>query len=532
MADISTPTPLATAYLLSVPFFMPTNSGDQLAVSFAGNASIILAAALSVMVTQAFAELWRLICFFAMFFGGDESRRRYGSLAIIWNAKGDPWEAATGLVKYAFSGTRRSDRWFSLGFASLAFCVFGGGIAMGIVAPFLMLIGNVAPARPGAVSWPARPAGPSEAIQEVAIRAPAFLRALGSAEAARGTLRRKVSIERPTEDEVEEARHDNSTGLGPKSSVKYRYSLTGADMGLQRGSDLRLLVEGFCATEYSWVMDSKSANGPVDDQADHYQLWNDPNRTHSTLLQDAKYGPRADFILHPDFKAQWKKDSNASYAIIPDTARIPSHSPSDDPWYATESRSTSDRFDPDHQIKRQRPPLACWEKDSWSHAGSAVNSVMELAHTPTINIPLILLEIIEAAFYKGPMIYTLSMASGPSALQSRSTRVAGEINAEDCKMFDDMELLILASFVATKNIFADAAMTVLPDHTFNLARGMDGEPREGVGSFVLTTTTVQTFSLTGVASLSAVLGALALANLGVSASLRSHRGPREDDSDD
>ena len=137
----------------------------------------------------------------------------------------------------------------------------------------------------------------------------------------------------------------------------------------------------------------------------------------------------------------------------------------------------------------------------------------------------VLLETIEAAFLDGSVILSIGKSSGSSALKSQTTGDgSGEINAKQCSMFDDMERLILASFVATRNILSDAAMSAGSENMVNLVTGSDWRPKPGTGQFVLSVPSVQTFSLTGIVSLASILGFLALANLSIWLLVHFHQG--------
>jgi hypothetical protein len=163
-------------------------------------------------------------------------------------------------------------------------------------------------------------------------------------------------------------------------------------------------------------------------------------------------------------------------------------------------------------MKRRRPVLSCGEKNSWTYAGQAVASVVDLKNIPGIKIPQVLLEILETTLSGGPMVVRLGNASGDSALRSRTTSPNGVIDASSSSMFTDMERLILASYAATRNIFTDAVMFGQPDNYRNIVKGPDGQPREGAGNFVVQSPDIQTFSLTGIVVLLVILAALILLN--------------------
>jgi hypothetical protein len=182
-------------------------------------------------------------------------------------------------------------------------------------------------------------------------------------------------------------------------------------------------------------------------------------------------------------------------------------------------------------MKRRRPILSCWEKDTWGYQGQNVTSVFDLKNLPEMKIPAILLEILETTFSGGPMIVRLGNASGDSALRSRTTSPNGVINAQASRIYDDMERLILASFVASRSLFTDATMfgRTTSDGYRNLFTASNGRPATGAGLFVVSSPNIQTFSLTGIVTLAVILLALLLADLVVWALVRFHTRPVPDE---
>ncbi|KAH8745275.1 hypothetical protein F5883DRAFT_634108 [Diaporthe sp. PMI_573] len=507
MADVYTPPP-DLSYLLVTPFSMPSDRGDRWAVSFTGNNATLLAAALSVIITVSIFCLWNLICFVAMFFDGNATRRRYVALVTLWNSN-DPWFAFKELLSYTFqcapkSGAPESDFLYGLTFCIIALAVFGGSIAMGVIGPSLVQIGNVAPVRPTSLFYPETPAqdDPVQQLQDFGLRAPAVMRALGSVEAAKVTLRSRVL--------VEETNYPNRENGDRVIGLTYSYSLSGVDLGLQGGTDLALVVEGSCITEYGWWFES-----PEEDEMDLYHLWKNANQSAWVLLNfyDTQHAPQASFYLHSQAEDQIFRDSNVSYAVTVSSAHRSSISQGSDPWYATEDRDQPDeRFNARFWMKSQRPILSCWEQDKWSYGTQSVSSVFELKNIPGMKIPKVLLEVLETTFGGGPMIVRLGNASGDSALRSRTTSPNGVIDAQASSIHDDMERLILGSFVASRNLFSDATMFGQSERYGNVFTGPNGQPADGAGNFVVSSPDIQTFSLTGIVTLAAILAALILAN--------------------
>ncbi|KAH6847669.1 hypothetical protein B0I37DRAFT_149615 [Chaetomium sp. MPI-CAGE-AT-0009] len=515
MADVYTPPP-DSSYLLLTPFRMPSDRGDRWAVSFTGNSAAVMAAALSVMVTVSFLCLWNFISFVAVLGSSKPTRHRYVAVVTLWNSN-DPWFAFKELLHYTYRQAAQSkeskkwnDFWYSLVFCLLALAVFGTSIAMGIIAPSLVQIGNVAPVRPSTVFYPATPRDNAQRLRDFGLRAPSVMRALGSVEAASVTLRLMVTVNQ-TDNYPDELLQKGERSV----SLTYGYSLSGVDLGISGGSDLGLTVEGHCITEYGWSRDAPENYDP--DSGDYYHLWNDSSRAEWVLLNeyDTAHAPSAAFFPHPNGAGQLLAGSDILYAVLVHSAWRSSITESGDPWYTTEPREprdTAGRYNAAFRMKRRRPVLSCREKNSWTYAGQAVPSVVDLKRIPGIKIPMVLLEILEATLASAPMVARLGSASGDSALRSRTTSPNGVIDAGASSVFADMERLILASYAATRNIFTDAVMFGQPDGYKNIAKGDDGQPREGAGDFVVSSTDIETFSLTGIVTLSVIMLLLILLN--------------------
>ncbi|KAM0434036.1 hypothetical protein ACHAPT_003980 [Fusarium lateritium] len=512
MADIYTP-PRDSAYLLSTGFLMPGENGDKWAMAFNSRTGTILTAGLSVVITVMFLSLWNLISFIGMCFDGKKTRRRYAALVTLWNSN-DPWFACKELLSYAFECLKspkpksKDDFWYGLLLGVLALLVFFGGMVASIMVPSALLIGNVAPVRPSSVFYPQLPDEDVRALQRYGLLAPAAMRSLGSVEAAEVTLRDRVIVD-------EDPKHAGANDAEPIKGIKYNYSLSGVDMGLRWGSQLSLEVTGSCITEYGWL-DKKLSNDPKT-QADVYHLWNNKSSEPQyvplvkAITLDA---PSVGFFSHPNGADQLMKDSNVSYAVVIYSAHRSSISKGGDPWYATENRDEPAgeyQYNADYWMKRFRPVLSCWQQDKWRYGSDSVKSVKDLKAVPGIKIKEVLLDVLETAFGDSPMIVKLASASGDAALRSRTTSPNGVIDAESCSMYDDMERLILASFVASRSIFTDA--TMFPETTYrSVIRGPDGKPRSGAGDFVVSSPEIQTFSLGGVTALLTLLVVLILAN--------------------
>lgn len=518
MSDIYTPPPDST-YLLLTPFNMPTESGSVRAVAFSGNSGTLVTAALSVALTIIFMCLWNLICFLFIVSSRTPSRRRYVALVTLCNSH-DSWFAFKAMASYTWHYLHSGSRphfWYGLVLTVLACCVYGGSLALGIVVPSLVHIGSVAPVRESVVFYPVtpNPTAYADQLKEFGMRAPGVMRALGSVEAAKVTMRPRVSVV-----------YNRDAGTWengePIHQLGYDYRVGGVELGLQQGAGLELAVHGACVTEYGWYADNQT------ETTDHYSLWGRDDAGFRIDVPIDPYNiqnaPKAAFWPHPEASAQYARDGNSSFAIVVWSAHRASIHDGDDPWYATEPRNSSvpAPFDAQFQMKRARPVLSCWERDTWSWAGQAVRNVTELQNIAGIKVAQSLLRVLEAAFTT-PVVVRIGNASGDSALRSRTTSPNGVIDARASSIHDDMERLLVASFVATRNVFVDAIMFEHDGTYPNIVEDSTGEPAAGAGDFVVSSPDIQTFSLGGIIAIVVILIALLLIEFVISSIIRLHK---------
>lgn len=463
---------------------------------------------------------WGLLAAVAVYLAPTKLTRREAVALVTLHNSPDPWTAFKGLVVFAYESfplRKKNSTWpefiIGLSFGLIALGVFVTSIVMGIVGPPLLQIGNVAPVRPSSPYYPELPANPLAVDLNNGYRSLAVLRALSSVEIARTVSRSQVSITHNTSFSPNTANSDLAVTMG------YSYALTGPDFGLVHASDLKLQVEGACRTEYSWL----NTTHPNQTTIDLYNLWNIRSVQSQIQVQlnatSINTLPRASFSLHPGANSQLRQDGNVSYSVLVGSAHRPSISAGSDPWYATEPRNRSFISSSTEQalwVKSGRPPLSCWQKDSWSYGETQVRNVYHLRNTTGIPIPSVLLEVLEMALSL-PLVVVIGTIAGPSALESMVTSPGGAnsnglIDANAANIRRDMERLIVAGFVFSQNVFVDS--TAFPSSQRpslgNIFDGADGRPRDGAGQFVVATPDVQTFTLTGLIILAVVIATLIL----------------------
>ncbi|KLU84799.1 hypothetical protein MAPG_03835 [Magnaporthiopsis poae ATCC 64411] len=521
-------------YLLLTPFYMPSDRGAIWAVAFSSDSILFVSAGISVAFTAAFVYLWNIVRIMVLISSKGKGRRRYVALVTLWNSS-EPGFAFQQMIAYSLRccfakisetpGTSKTqvdrvterkelnrDRWYGIIATAFAFAVYGAGLTLGIIGPWLLEIGNVAPPQPSILFYPAEATDNREYFRRPGLQASGALRALGSVEAAEATVAKRTVLAITNQG-------------GQMLRISYGYLLTGVDFGLQRAPHLELAVRGSCVTEYGWLATPAGNNS----QAETYSLWRgNVNVTIPFGDADIRYAPRASFITRvavpPD-------DGNVSFAIVVASAHRTSISSGSDPWYETELRPESappTNMNASFWIRRGRSVLSCWQQDNWTHGGQTVHRPGELYKLPGLNVPNLLLSVFKSAF-NVPMLVALGTAGEDSALKSRIMSRNGVIDAEASSIIRDMQRLIVGSFVASRSVLVDTTMYGRRDlyDPANILLGPNGQPLDGAADFVISDPTIKTFSLGGIVAVSVASAFLLLLSL-ATAVARQFPGPQHD----
>lgn len=507
MSTIPYVTPDRESYRLLVPFHMPTEHGPVWSIALSDRSGTIFANGLAIIFTLIFGYIWLSIAAIAVWLGRKSSLRRYVGLLSVWNV-GEPWGAFKLLGHYTFHCFQRdqsdhgkrdwSDFFFGATISLFALIVTVGSQAVSIFVPSLMQNGNVAPVNPKVIYYPAA-SSPSDSqlvLQQFAIKVPSVMRALSSATISRDELlKERVTITTSTPQPAPQ-QGDQTLGLS------YSFSLNGVDFGLQHVPHLNLSIQGACTTEYSWLNRSTATN-------ETYFLWNTSTSSVTVFSDESsiRSAPVGSFALHPESSSQTSGSGNISYAIVIGSANRPSLNQGSDPWYATELRP-SDAPAAEHNapfwVKRRRPVLSCWEQRTWKYKGITSTNFPALNRTthPDLAAPLLLA--LRTALGR-PMIVTVGIHAGDSALLCRTTSSRGVVDAGRCSIRTDMERLILASYVATQHVFTDSTLFQAVGDYPNVYNRQNAGLDPGSDGFVLYTTNVQTFSMVGIIVIAVIL---------------------------
>ncbi|KLU90138.1 hypothetical protein MAPG_09104 [Magnaporthiopsis poae ATCC 64411] len=475
--------PPGTAYTLGSLFDHPVDGGSKRAVAVQAATANTLVALFSVIVTLGFIAGWKVLSHTLAICFPDEvdfvaQRKGWSGLStFLTELLTMKWDKAA-VCSCTPSKPGASSRYIEAILVLIALTFFVGSVTAGIMVPPLLIIGTTAPAQPDAVYFPVAPLGmtAAEASRHQALFAPAAMRALGGVSAAQASSAGQVSVRRVTV----------PAGNKPKVRVDYSYSITGKDFGLQKLSRLRHAVEGSCVTEYGWLSSTEEIG-------DFYNLWGISSEAKAVYRTEVSEPPWASMHLHPDTQRTTVESGNNSFAVVVHSAGRASYTTTLDPWYATYLPIGNDSTG---QIRVQpgRPPLSCWQKDSWSLNGQTVDGVFAIDDLPGLNLPESWHVLLQRHF-AAPKIVDIGISLDRAVLVSSTTSLNGVFNAEASNLFDDMRRLVWAAFVASRDAFKDTTMTVERFNIHNAATGPEGTPADRVAEFVLVTSAVAALSV-------------------------------------
>jgi hypothetical protein len=420
----------------------------------------------------------------------DELNTKHLGMAIagFWNAR-EPLNAIFFTTMYFIKACRHSSSRVS----NIVFGLFLLSL-IGVAATYVstifvagkLVLGTAAPARRSVVFIPTMPPQMTnyDTLRFQALRAPAALRAIGSAEAASVTVRDKVKID---------SLRFGSTGSTDNQpvAITYEYSVTGADMGLQKYSELRQEVTGKCVTAYDWYEKQQ-------EDFDVYRPWGLRNTTIQVpRTGEADSAPRVQALAFPyDVKSDPREflPANNSFGIFVFSAGRKSYRGSSDVWYSTqqnERSNTSSTDTPPWVVSPKRPALSCWQQDTWVYKGKKYKNIYDLSEPSVINFPKAWFTLLQLEFSL-PRIVGVINSAGPSALMSSMTHTGGSFDAESSSLKQDMERLLVASRISSVHTFRDSIMVTQQQNFDNAAKGTDGDPQQGVADFIVTTPQVLT----------------------------------------
>jgi len=475
-------------------FLMPTDSGGIPAVAVSQRASVYVSGAYTILMFLIFMVGWNLILVVIMAFQSASDQHRDTPLVALWNS-GESMGAMMLLSSYGKGVIHRDTKvggmkWESgdlkwgLPLVFLALAMVLGKAAAGVLVPAQLAMGNVAPVAKDAIFYPDVASNTQDNHNSSAtagldsLKVPSALRALGAIEVAEDRALKRVLID-----------HETS---GDSARLSYDYNVTGVDMGLQSDPKLKLMVKGSCRTDDTWLLNST-------DQGDTYRLFGGNDTLEVKYQTEVGLPPMVNFQINTNAGG----GSNVSYAMIPNTGGLYSHTSGQDPWYATDKGG--ENVSAAYQVRRKRPALSCWEAKTWHLNGKEVDG-SKLDTLPGLKLHKLWVRKVFPSEFRDPRVVTVGKAAGPFALKSASYAEAPEfiLDAGASTIVQDLKRLVLASWVSSGGVLRDTT-TYNRGQMGNLAEGEKGDVEAGSAKFVLRSGDVVTFSVRVLISVPAVL---------------------------
>lgn len=480
-------------FLLLKRFRLPTGNTTEDAISVTSSHGLTLVSLYTLMVKVTISQVWGALVLLgvAFFIRRPHTTNRAAATAGIYNASASQTSVVKLLIKYLTH--MKNEIWYPILWAVIAVLATLGTSAGSIFIPRNLIIGNAAPVNASAVYYPSsllNTPNTTTLARAFALTVPYFIRSAGQVAV---TPRNSIVVEQ-----------ENSTVPG-FVRVNYQYNVTAAQFGLQHAPGLILNVNGSCYTEYGWWTNITDLSG--NDIVDTYNLWNDPNNYQVNVSGIRDGGPPFAFF-EPNITANGPGIGNTSYAMVVSSLNRPSYTGSTDPWYFTTNTNDSEFG---FTVSPGRPALSCWETDIFTYNNMSVDvfslntlNISDFASPDNKTVPF-LSDVLQALLGE-TLITNLGIGLGRSALRSSSSSALGvAFNAGTSSIFQDLEYLVMASYIATQNMFVETTRFSLSgrDEIPDLARSPtspvtidnSGPPRPGTGDFVITDPGIATLSV-------------------------------------
>ncbi|KAF8543747.1 hypothetical protein BDD12DRAFT_161465 [Trichophaea hybrida] len=438
--------------------------------------------AYTILLTSVFAAIAKLVTGLVLTHAQLRGRgNRHVMLVTFYNA-GSPLTAATQMAQYAYDavfhsrlGGAKKVNWDSLYFSVILASIAGLSIIIAQTATFLiggktLVARHAARVNPAAIYYPEMiPSDTGDPRYQMVfqlvqpVRAAAAFQALGRLEASKANVEKVVNIS------IVNGTSDNGTTF----ELQYSYAINGSDLGLQLATELVYSVRGGCRTEYNWLVTAGFNN------SDTYPLWGNINDTYKTnpAYATTKVDSESDnppwLNIVSEFVGRTQDAVNISrahrgyeFAIVPNTSHRKSPVPNEtDPWYITEETPAytaandsvrATLVDERYQVRRGRPPVRCWQNDTWTLGNNKVYNVVDLPQLPSLRLSTFLRDTVFQREFAAPSIIqtgnNLGYAMVSSAMDTLITTTAKTIYASRCNATQDIERLIQISFLASREV--------------------------------------------------------------------------------
>ena len=445
------------------PFDIPSENGKSLVkvVAVSTTEANYWIVAYTMLVGLMFAAVTRLAIDLVLGFAPlENSGNRRVMLVAFYNSP-NPMSAAITIGKYAWtavSGSKRDGKkavnWACVRFALGLICIAAALLAIDATAGFTvsaksLVVRHATRANPAHIFYPdfndeARQISLFSQVKP--IRGSANFQALGRFETSRARLKDRVPITTTTD----LPKYNGE----PMVRFDYSYYLTGFEMGLQHAPKLNYSVTGYCETNYAIV-----SRDPTPPDSDLYTYWNS-NLTRDGLSpkQEEQMPP---FVNMVDGSANQTEADGYPFGWTPHTAfRLTDEKNIGDPWYVTEKNpdyNASDpayRFGGKNRVKRGRPALVCWQKDTYSLGGHKVNHVSKLHELPGLKLSVLLRDNVFPFEFGSPPIIQLGNNLNFDSLASSLYFAAGSktLTVSKSSIKDDFTKLVSVAFLYSREV--------------------------------------------------------------------------------
>lgn len=492
-------------------FQFPREGGDVLAIAVPNSFALLIGAMYAILTVYLSTALWNVLLHVVML----TAKQRRGLswnlvLSIYWNSA-EPMAAfcnlsttVNRLLRRDVSSRKDPSLWLGIQLTILSLLIAVGSVAGGILVPSQLVLGKVAPVNTDSIFIPAATQlSLGTSLRYGMIDNPAAIRALGSAEAGKVTLRNRVN--------VWQERTDASTDEKPDFTIKYSYNLTGVELGLPSAFGLYHTVTGKCWTEYGWLR-HEPGNATIG-RLDYYDLWGLNNNKSQLYVYGNNSLPVSDRLnvmvtAHPEHVVT--TPSNMSYSIVYSTAHLASTTESNDAMYQTEMMPASYplRHVFPFRVRSERPVLSCWQSSTFCVHDECSSLSDHAKKNPPVLPPA---TIITLSRINIPMVISLITSMGPSSLMSFYGPSPGsKIDAGSSSTFADFERMMMGAYLLSRNIFRDSALTTPVEGFKNWILNAKNQPLRGAGDFVIESGLVTALSFWWLISLPAAAVILCL----------------------
>lgn len=506
-----------------VKFTLPDNAGGRTAIAVSSTTAGRITALYTIFIIWIFIVAWHIAISIVLlvFTPPIMTRTSYIAVVAAWNAN-DPFQATLLMLRHTghiLKGMCRRQykaefncRNLLLDIAILVVAsgTFAGSITAGYLFPDRLTIGSSAPVNPNLMHYPdlLRPQNGTKGPEFLKLNYASMgaLRAFGAIEASEVTILQNINLQQHQDQSWTENGRE-----AQRYRIDYGYNVTGAQMGLQMFGKLTVHVQGTCSFADDWWVNQLTDNSGK--KYDNYTLWKDNqpaadgNKAIPAVAEiDPSTAPLAYF-------ARSGKLANATkiyYSILPVVAGKSSITESFDPWYETIPHQMNDFS---YQVASKRPPLKCYQTDEWSYNGwKGSTSELLYGDQAPVKFPEAI-KIILGTEFSVPMIVNIGMALQAGALKSSTRILPGRqtgIDAQSSSAIKDMKRIVLAAYLATRNIFRDAAMAGLElgKERSNVLERADGKMLDGVGDVVIVSSVVSSLRFGYFVAIPAILASL------------------------